>query len=434
MPPPTASQAVPRPHVMIVGAGFGGLYAARALRSAPVEITVIDRRNHHLFQPLLYQVATAALSPGDIAYPVRAILSRQKNARVLLAEAQAIDLGSRQVILKDGKLSYDFLILATGVTHAYFGHEEWARWAPGLKTLEDALEIRRRILYAFERAERQPDEAERRELLTFIIVGGGPTGVELAGAIREIALQVLVSDFRAIDPRQARVILVEAGPRLLPAYPEPLPSKAEESLKKLGVEVWTNSLVTSIQKGSATVAGQTIRARNILWAAGVKASRLAASLGVELDKAGRVLVSPELTVPGHPEVSVIGDLACFPHQTGQPLAGIAPVAIQQGRHAARNILRVLEGRPGEPFHYLDKGSIATIGRAAAVADVGGLRISGFLAWLAYLFVHIFFLIGFRNRFVVMFEWAWAYFTYQRGARLITGDIDAFESPPPDQEP
>jgi len=433
MAPTSDPQAARKPHVVIIGAGFGGLYAARALKKAPAEITLIDRRNHHLFQPLLYQVATAALSPGDIAYPIRAVLSRQKNVRVLLAEAQAIDLRSHKVVLKDGELTYDFLLLATGVTHAYFGHEDWARLAPGLKTLEDALEIRRRILYAFERAERATDEARRGELLTFVIVGGGPTGVELAGAIAEISRQVLVRDFRVIDPRQARVILVEAGPRLLPAYPEDLSAKAEASLKKLGVEVWIDSPVTSIEKGGAAARGQGIRAATILWAAGVKTSPLAASLGVELDRAGRLLVAPDLSIPGHPDAFVIGDLACFLHQTGKPLPGVAPVAIQQGRHAARNICRALHGQPAEPFHYRDKGSIATIGRAAAVADFGVVKVSGFLAWLAYLFVHIFFLIGFRNRFVVMFEWAWAYFTYQRAARLITGDIDRIYSPSQNHE-
>jgi NADH dehydrogenase len=433
MAPTSDPQPARKPQVVIIGAGFGGLYAARALKKAPADITLIDRRNHHLFQPLLYQVATAALSPGDIAYPIRAVLSRQKNVRVLLAEAQVIDLRSHKVVLKDGELTYDFLILSTGVTHAYFGHEDWARLAPGLKTLEDALEIRRRILYAFERAERETDEAKRGELLTFVIVGGGPTGVELAGAIAEISRRVLVRDFRAIDPRQARVILVEAGPRLLPAYPEDLSAKAEASLKKLGVEVWIDSPVTSIEMGGVTARGQAIRAATILWAAGVKTSPLAASLGVELDRVGRLLVAPDLSIPGHPEAFVIGDLACFLHQTGKPLPGVAPVAIQQGRHAARNILRALQGQPAEPFHYQDKGSIATIGRAAAVAEFGAVKVSGFVAWLAYLFVHIFFLIGFRNRFVVMFEWAWAYFTYQRAARLITGDIDRIYSPSQNHE-
>lgn len=419
-----------RPHVVIIGAGFGGLYAARALKRAPVEITVIDRRNHHLFQPLLYQVATAGLSPGDIAYPIRAILARQRNARVLLAEATAIDLEARKVILRDGEIGYDFLILATGVRHAYFGHEEWEKLAPGLKSLEDALEIRRRILLAFEKAEREPDPLRRKELLTFAIVGGGPTGVELAGAIAEISRQVMVRDFRVIDPREARIILVEAGPRVLPSFPEDLSAKADAFLKKLGVEVWKQSQVSAIESGRILADGKETRAATVLWAAGVRASPLARSLALELDRAGRVVVQPDLSLPGHPEVFVIGDLAAFLDQTGKPLPGVAPVAIQQGRHVAQNIPRMLRGQPSQPFHYFDKGSLATIGRAAAVADFGFVKFAGFFAWLAYLFVHIFFLIGFRNRFAVMFEWAWAYFTFQRAARLITGDIDTIYSGSP----
>ncbi|HET7841796.1 MAG TPA: NAD(P)/FAD-dependent oxidoreductase [Terriglobia bacterium] len=416
------------PRVVIIGAGFGGLYAARALRRAPVDITVIDRRNHHLFQPLLYQVATAALSPGDIAYPIRAVLSRQKNARVLLAEVFAIDLKNRKAVLKDGEVEYDYLIIATGASHSYFGHDEWEPSAPGLKTLEDALEIRRRILYAFERAERETDAERRKALLTFMVVGGGPTGVELAGAIAEISRHVLQHDFRAINPREARVILVEAGPRILSNYPPELSGKASASLERLGAEVWTNSPVTSITPERVVVANREVPCATTLWAAGVQASPLAQSLGIPLDKAGRVIVEPDLSIPGFPEVIVIGDLAVFTYQTGKPLPGVAPVAIQQGRHSARNILRSIRGKPRKSFHYFDKGMLATIGRAAAVADFGFVRISGFFAWLAYLFVHIFFLIGFRNRFVVMFEWAWAYFTFQRGARLITGDIDKINPP------
>jgi NADH:quinone reductase (non-electrogenic) len=415
------------PRVVIVGAGFGGLYAARALGHAPVELTILDRRNHHLFQPLLYQVAAAALSPGDIAYPIRAVLCRQKNTRVLLAEAEAVDLEARKVILKDGHLEYDYLIIATGVSHSYFGHNEWENVAPGLKTLEDALEIRRRILYAFELAERESDVARRRALLTFVVVGGGPTGVELAGAIAEISRQVLVRDFRAIDPREARVILMEAGPHLLPTYPEDLSAKAEAALKKLGVEVWTNSPVAVIEPWRVAAGDREISTATTLWAAGVRASALARSTGAKLDKMGRILVAPDLSIPGHPEAFVIGDLACFLDQTGHPLPGVAPAAIQQGRHSAKNILLDIKGKAREPFHYWDKGTLATIGRAAAVADFGWIRISGLFAWLAYLFIHIFFLIGFRNRFVVMFEWAWAYFTYQRSARLITGDIDKIHS-------
>jgi NADH dehydrogenase len=422
------SPTVRTPRVVIIGAGFGGLYAARALRHAPVEITLVDRRNHHLFQPLLYQVATAGLSPGDIAYPIRAVLSRQKNTRVLLAEAQAVDLEARKVILNDGSLDYDYLIVAAGSADSYFGHGDWERFAPGLKSLEDALEIRRRILYAFERAERETDEARRRALLTFVVVGGGPTGVEMAGAIAEIARQVMVRDFRAIDPREARVILVEAGARVLAAYPEDLSAKAEASLKRLGVEVWLNSPVTNIERGRVVAGDHEVSAATTIWAAGVKASPLAQSLGTKLDKSGRAVVEPDLSLPGHPETFVIGDLACFLHQTGKPLPGVAPAAIQEGRHAARNILHDLRRRPRTPFHYLDKGTLATIGRAAAVANFRVIKISGFFAWLAYLFVHLFFLIGFRNRFVVMFEWAWAYFTFQRSARLITGDIDKVTIP------
>ena len=409
--------------VVIVGGGFGGLYAARALAGKNVQVTIVDRRNHHLFQPLLYQVATAALSPGDIAYPIRAALRKQSNARVLLAEATSIDLANHCLVLKDGSVPYDYLILATGARHAYFGHDEWEENAPGLKSLEDALEIRRRILLAFERAERELDEHHRRALLTFVIVGAGPTGVELAGAIAEIARQVMVSDFRAIDPRDARVVLVEAGDRILSTFPAKLSEAAEVSLKRLGVDILRNKRVTSIELGRVVLGAETIESETVLWAAGVTASPLAQSLGVPLDRVGRVRVEPDLTVPGHPEVMVIGDLAVCIDQSGKPLPGVCPVAIQQGRHAARNILRSIQGLPTEVFHYRDKGNLATIGRAQAVADLGRLRISGIWAWLAWLFVHVFFLIGFRNRFVVIFEWAWAYFTFQRGARLITGDIE-----------
>lgn len=412
------------PHVLIVGAGFGGLYAAKALARAPVRITVIDRRNHHLFQPLLYQVATAGLSPGDIAHPIRAILSRQKNARVLLAEATGVDLSTQKVILRDGDIPYDYLILATGVRHAYFGHNEWERWAPGLKSLEDALEMRRRILLAFEKAEREPDEKRRRELLTFLVIGGGPTGVELAGAIAEISRQVMARDFRTINPREARVLLVEAGPRILTAYPEDLSAKAEESLATLGVEVRKGVPVTAISDKEVKIGDEIISTPTTLWAAGVEASPLARTLGAKLDRAGRVVVGPDLTIPEHPEAFVIGDLAALTDKSGKPLPGVCPVAIQQGRHVALNIQRACRKLPLQPFEYNNRGSLATIGRAAAVADFGWIKFSGFFAWAAWLFIHIFFLIGFRNRFVVMFEWAWAYFTFQRSARLITGDIDA----------
>jgi len=412
----------PPPRVIVVGAGFGGLAAARRLQDAPVELTVVDRRNHHLFQPLLYQVATAALSPGDIAYPVRSTLRSQSNARVLLADVVAIDVARRVVRLSDGELPYDFLILAAGAGHAYFGHDAWEKDAPGLKTLDDALEIRRRILLAFERAERETDPAVRRELLTFVIVGGGPTGVELAGAIAEISRHVLVSDFRAIDPREARVILVEAGPRILAAYQPGTSTRAAETLRARGVEVRSGAAVTGVDARGVSLGTDRIDARTVVWAAGVAASPLARSLGTPLDRAGRALVEPDLSIPGHPEVFVIGDLSVFTHQTGRPLPGLSPVALQMGRAAARSILRTLAGRPRETFHYVDKGTMAVIGRAAAVAEIAGFRVSGFAAWLLWCFVHIFYLIGFRNRLIVMMEWAWAYVTYQRGARLITGDV------------
>jgi NADH:ubiquinone reductase (H+-translocating) len=407
-----------RPHVVIVGAGFGGLYAAQSLKGADVSVTVVDRRNYHLFQPLLYQVATAGLSPGDIAYPIRGILSRQKNTKVLLAEATAIDINSSKVIFRDVEISYDYLILATGACHSYFGHPEWEAQAPGLKDLEDALGIRRRILLAFEKAEREIDAARRRALLTFVIVGGGPTGVELAGAIGEIACKVMVRDFRTINPQEARVILVEAGPQVLPSFPADLSAKAEVSLRRLCVDVRKNSSVTAIEPDAVMVGDERIPAATMLWAAGITASPLAQSLGVPLDHAGRVLVAPDLSIPGHPKVFVIGDLSSFVHQAGHPLPGLAPVAVQQGCHAARNILRIQRGLPSQTFHYLDRGTLATIGRAAAVANFGVVKLSGFIAWIAWIFIHIFLLIGFRNRFIVLFEWAWAYVTLQRSARLI----------------
>jgi len=409
------------PHVVIVGGGFGGLYAARELSRHPVRITLVDRRNHHLFQPLLYQVATAALSPADIATPLRHILSRRRNVTVFLAEAERLDLHARRVILTDGELGYDAVILAAGASHSYFGHDEWELAAPGLKSLEDALEIRRRVLLAYEAAERCADATERQALLRFVVIGGGPTGVELAGALAEISRKTVAADFRVIDPTQAHILLLEAGPRVLPSFPEELSGKAEAQLRRLGVEVRTGAPVTNVTPDAVWVGGKQIRSRAIVWAAGVAASPLARRLGVELDRAGRVPVEPDLSVPGYPEAFVIGDLAAFFHQDdGQPLPGLAPVAIQQGRTAAENVWRRLQGRPPRRFRYRDKGNIATIGRASAVAVVRGFRLSGFVAWLAWLLVHIFFLIGFRNRFVVLFEWAWAYLTYQRGARLITG--------------
>ncbi len=412
-----------KPHVVIVGAGFGGLYAAKALRRDNVRVTVVDRRNHHLFQPLLYQVATAALSPGDIAYPIRSVLRKHRNTRVLLDEAVAIDLPARKVELRSGTLDYDYLILATGSRYAYFGHDDWSRRAPGLKSLEDALEIRRRILLAFERAERETDQAERRRLLTFVVIGGGPTGVELAGAIAEIACHVMVGDFRSIDPRTTRVVLVEAGPRILSGFPEKLSDRAEASLRTLGVEVMKGSAVSRIGDDEVQLGDEIVPAATTLWAAGVESSPLGRSLGVPLDRAERVLVEPDLSVPGHKEAFVIGDLAAFLHQTGAPLPGIAPVAMQQGKHAAKNISKAVAGRSSDPFHYTDKGNLATIGRKAAVADLGWLRISGFLAWVVWLLVHILYLIGFRSRLAVMLNWAWSYFTLKRPARLITGDLE-----------
>jgi NADH:ubiquinone reductase (H+-translocating) len=408
------------PHVVILGGGFGGLEAARRLKSAPVRITLVDRHNHHLFQPLLYQVATAALSPGDIASPIRWIMRHQRNTQVLLAGARSIDVEKRKVFLDRGELNYDYLIVATGATHAYFGHDDWAQAAPGLKTLDDALNIRRRVLLAFEAAEMETDPVVQRRLLTFIIVGGGPTGVELAGALAEIARHALAHEFRSINPGTARIVLIEAAPSLLSAFPGKLRLAAEQSLSRLCVEVRKNTAVTQISQDAVQLGSERIEAGTILWAAGVAASPLGKSLGVPLDRAGRVVVEPSLALAGHPEVFVIGDLATFTHQGGKPLPGTAPVAKQQGRHAAENICHALRGAPLLPFRYLDRGNMATIGRGAGIADFGWLRISGAPAWLAWLFVHILFLIGFRNRLVVMIQWAWAYVSYQRNVRLITG--------------
>ena len=407
--------------MVIIGGGFGGLYAARALKRKPVRVTVLDRRNHHLFQPLLYQVAMAALSPGDIASPIRWILRRQRNVEVLLADAATIDAARKVVVLTDGETTYDYLIVATGTTHAYFGHDEWRPIAPGLKTLEDALEIRRRVLLAFERAEREPDLAKRKRLLTFVVIGGGPTGVELAGALAEISKESLVRDFRRIDPGSARVILVEGGAGVLAAFPQQLRDAALQDLHRLGIEVRTKSVVTALEAGVVRIGTESIEAETVLWAAGVAASPLGASLGVALDRAGRVRVEPELTVPGHRDVFVIGDLASLDDDQGRPLPGVAQVAIQMGQHAVRNILRAIEGQPLRAFRYKDLGNMATIGRASAVADFGSFTLKGYLAWLAWLFVHLMNLIGFRNRVVVLVQWAWAYFSYQRAIRLITGD-------------
>jgi len=415
-------------HVVIVGGGFGGLYAARALRDVDVEVTLLDRRNHHVFQPLLYQVATAALSPGDIASPIRWILRHQKNVEVLLAEVRRVDAARRVLVLDHGEMSYDFLILATGATHAYFGHDEWQVAAPGLKTLEDALEIRRRVLLAYEHAERESDPAKRAALLTFVVIGGGPTGAEMAGALAEISRQSLARNFRHFDPSSARIILIEAGPSILSTFPETLREAATHDLQRLGVEVRTGRAVTGVSNGRVEVGSDSIAAATVLWAAGVAASPVGATLGVPTDRAGRVLVQPDLTIPGHRELFVIGDLASVPAANGKPLPGVAQVAIQTGRHAAANIRRALAGQPYLPFVYKDLGNMATIGRASAIADFGWLRLKGWIAWLAWLFVHIMNLIGFRNRLVVLVQWAWAYFSYQRAIRLITSRDPRGETP------
>jgi NADH:quinone reductase (non-electrogenic) len=400
---------------VIIGAGFGGLDAARGLARAPVRVTVLDRHNYHVFQPLLYQVATAALSPGDIASPIRWILRRQKNVQVLLAEARAIDAAARLVVTDREPVRYDYLIVATGATHAYFGHPDWEQWAPGLKTLD----MRRRVLLAFEAAERESDPEAQRRLLTFVIVGGGPTGVELAGALGEIARQTLRDDFRRIRPESARIVLLEGGQHLLATFPDKLQAAARASLERLGVEVRTGSAVTGIDREGVTVGNTRIVAGTVIWAAGVAASPLASSLGVPLDRAGRVAAEPTLRVPGHPEVFVAGDICSLP-QDGKLLPGVAQVAKQQGAHAARNIARAIAGEPLEPFRYVNYGNVATIGRGSAVVDIGPIRASGWLAWVFWLFLHIFWLIGFRNRVAVLGEWAWAYVTLQRRIRLITG--------------
>jgi NADH dehydrogenase len=410
----------PMPRVVIVGGGFAGLAAARGLKNAPVEVTLVDRQNHHLFQPLLYQVATAGLSSVEIAYPIRRILWKQKNTTVLMAEARGVDLAGKRLLLEDGDVPYDYLVVAAGATHSYFGHDEWAKFAPGLKSLDDALDLRRRVLSAFEEAERETDAEKRRQWLTFVVIGGGPTGVEMAGAFAEIARHSLARDFRRIDPRSARVILVEAGPRILTAYPEDLSRKAALQLEELGVQVWTGAPVTGIDAAGVSLGSDRLAARTVVWAAGVQASPLGRALGAPVDRAGRVKVAPDLSLPGHPEVFVLGDLAAI-ETDGKPVPGVAPAAIQMGQHTAKNIERAVRGEALVPFRYRDKGSLATIGRRRGVAWMAGTKLSGFVAWAAWLAVHIFFLIGFRNRFVVLFTWAWAYLTYQRSARLILGD-------------
>lgn len=417
------TQHVTRPRVVVIGAGFAGLNAAKALAGAPLDVTVVDRKNHHTFQPLLYQVALAVLSPAEIASPVRTVLRRAANTEVLLGEVTGFDLQKRLVRLDDLDLSYDYLIVAAGATHAYFGHPEWEEFAPGLKTLEDATEIRRRILMAFETAERDLIAHRTPPPLNFVVVGAGPTGVELAGAISDIAGRHLMKEFRAIDPRQSRIILLEGGPRVLPTYPEDLSASAERQLKDMGVEVRTSAMVTNIEQGVVSVGKEKIPASVILWGAGVSASPLGKMLGVPIDKAGRVIVEPDLTVPGHPEVFVTGDLASAKQHNGQPVPGVAPAAIQMGKFAARQIKGAVEGKPRENFEYLDKGSLATIGRSRAVADFGRFHVSGYFAWLAWLFIHLLFLVGFRNRIFVLSEWAWAYLTYNHGARLITDPVE-----------
>ena len=410
-----------RPHVVIVGGGFGGLWTTRALASAPVRITLIDKHNHHLFQPLLYQVATAGLSAPDIAAPLRHILRKQKNVEVRLAEVASIAPQDKQVVFADGStLAFDHLLLATGATHAYFGHDEWAQHAPGLKTLDDALQLRRHLLLAFERAEAETDPAKRAAWLSFAIVGGGPTGVELAGTLAEIARHTLKNEFRHIDPSQARVRLVEAGPRVLASFPEVLSEKARRQLEKLGVEVVTGTPVSDITDDGYRLGDTFVPAKTVVWAAGVAASPLARSLGVPLDRAGRVLVQPDLSVPGHPDIFVAGDLAAVTSD-GRAVPGVAPAAKQMGRHVAQVLRARLSGgtSPGA-FRYQDYGNLATIGRMAAVVDFGRLKFSGLLAWWFWLTAHVFFLIGFRNRLVVLLNWCWAYWSYQRGARIILG--------------
>ncbi len=410
------------PHVVVVGGGFGGLSCARALRRAPVRVTLVDRRNFHLFQPLLYQVATASLSPADIASPIRTILRKQKNAQVWMGEALRVDVASQVVELEDGvRLHYDYLVLASGATHAYFGHDEWSGVAPGLKTIDDATEIRRRFLLAFEAAEREADPEARQLLLTFVIVGAGPTGVELAGAMAEIARQVMPKDFRSIDTTATRILLLEGVDRVLPGYPPDLSRRAHRQLEQLGVEVRTGALVTDIRDDCVRIGEERIGTRNVFWAAGVSASPLGATLGVETDRAGRVRVQPDCSIPGQPNVFVVGDLASLDRADGSPVPGVAQGAIQMGEHAARMIRADLSSDARAEFRYFDKGDLATIGRAAAVARIGRVHLSGLIAWLIWVLVHIFYLIGFRNRLLVMLQWTWAYVTYQRGIRLITGD-------------
>jgi len=417
--------------VVVVGAGFAGLNLAKGLgRERRIELTLIDRRNHHLFQPLLYQVAMAGLSPAEIAAPIRSLVSRQRNTRVLRAEVVGVDLDARSVRTADATHRYDYLVVACGARHAYFGHEEWEPFAPGLKTLEQATEIRRRVLDAFEEAEKEEDPERQRALLTFAVVGGGPTGVELAGALGEMSRFTLARDFRRIDPKRARVILVEAGPRILPSFSDSLASRAARDLEALGVQVWTGSAVSAVEADGIAIGPERLACRTTLWAAGVRPAQLSARLGAALDRAGRVVVAPDLSLPGHPEVFVAGDQAHVEGPDG-PLPGLAPVALQQGRHLARTLRRELDGKPREPFRYRNKGQMATIGRSRAVLEMGRLRLAGLPAWIAWLLVHVYYLVGLKNRLFVVLQWAWAYWRFRRGARLIVGKSWRFY--PPEQE-
>jgi NADH dehydrogenase len=413
-----------RPKVIIVGGGFGGLWAAKALANKPVEVTLIDRKNHHVFQPLLYQVATAVLSPGEIATPIRRILHYAKNIEVILGEVTGFDTDGKTVTLDDGSLvPFDYLIVAGGARHAYFGHDDWETSAPGLKTIEDAVEIRRRVLLAFELAERQAYLTGNHDLLNFVVVGGGPTGVELAGAIAGIARQALAKDFKAIDTRKAKVVLFEGSDRVLGTFASDLSASAKAQLEDLGVDVRLNSFVTDIAPGKVKVGEEWIACDVVLWATGVAASPLGKQLGVETDKAGRVFIEPDLTIPNHKNVFVIGDMASLKQENGEPVPGVSPAAMQMGTLTAKNIIADLNDKPRKNFKYVDKGTMATIGRSKAIADVQGFHFTGFIAWMMWLFLHVFFLIGFRNRIIVMMEWFWAYLTRERSARLITGDAD-----------
>lgn len=416
-----------RPHVVIVGGGFAGLYLAKGLRRAPVRITLVDRHNYHLFQPMLYQVATAALNASDIASPIRSILRKQENVEVIMGDVDRIDVAAKSVHLVDGAiLAYDYCAVATGAHHSYFGHDEWEAFAPGLKGIDDALEIRRRIFLAFERAEREPDSQQRQQMLTFVVVGGGPTGVEVAGALAEIRRYALGRDFRHIDPREATVVLLEGGPRILAAYPATLSQRAKHDLRALGVDVRENTLVTAIHSDAVEASGWRIPTTTVVWAAGNQASPVLRTLGAPLDKQGRVIVEPDCTMPGHPEVFVLGDAAAF-KQDDAMVPAVSPAAIQMGNYAARAIRAIVAGKTRPPFHYFNKGELAVIGRGDAIANLPGLRFGGLFAWLIWIFLHIAYLIGFRNRVLVLIQWAWSYVTYRRGARLITGIIVPHES-------